>query len=380
MTDIEGFSPLFGESNIIIIFGVVITEASDNLLDLKRDDLKGSEASMKFLGLSFGKEKAVSFQDFRDIVRIAVRRKVGDAQFEPRDYGFVLRSDGKPPTTCNLRNLYTDYCKTPELRDKLVHQWLDTLTMEIPDHSWTDAMMTLRPTLKNSIYVGHALKQMQKNDPPDSLPYSPFAGELAVIVMRELSGTAVGVTQNNLDNWGVSFEQCLKQALNNMNMMPIPEVSSTLHTPSNIKGVPPEEVGFVFEHDHLTATWLVVPRFRDYVSQRLMSDYVAFVPTRNRLTVVRANASAMLTNIQGLNRNLIGQMHALTAEGFHVDVATTGGVVSIYKWNRGLGGSMDANSPFAKNSETSQPDPAPYKKPAAVDLSAWGGLVESTDD
>jgi len=47
---------------------------------------------------------------------------------------------------------------------------------------------------------------MQKNSPPDSLPYTPFVGEISVIVMRDLPGTMVAVTQTTLDSWGVTFE------------------------------------------------------------------------------------------------------------------------------------------------------------------------------
>ena len=334
---------------------------------------------MKIFGLNIGSEKVVPFQEFRDSVRVAVRKQVAGAQFEPRDYGFVLRSESKPPTTCNLRTLYAEYSKTPELKDKLIQKWLGSLTMEIPEHNWQEAMITLRPTLKNALYVAHAQKNMQKNEPPDSLPFSPFAGELSVIVMRELPGTAVAVTQSNLDDWGVTFEQAMKQAINNMNMMQFPEVTNTINAGPPIKKVVQEELGLFFEKDHLTATWLVIPRFRDYVAQRLMGDYVAFVPLRNRMTVVRTDAQNAITNVQSLNRNIIGQMHTLTAEGYQVNVSVTGGIVTVYKANQAGSKSLDLNSPFA--GQNSLPEPAPvYKRPGAVDLNAWSGLAESTED
>ena len=39
---------------------------------------------------------------------------------------------------------------------------------------------------------------MQKNAPPDSLPSAPFAGDLSVIVMRELPGTVVATCRRDL--------------------------------------------------------------------------------------------------------------------------------------------------------------------------------------
>ena len=339
---------------------------------------------MKLFGITIGKEKPMPFPEFRDHVRLSVRRAVPGAKIEPRDFGFVLMQEGKPPTTCNLRGLYNEYSRAPGDRDALIERWLGTLTMDIPDHTWSEAQLTLRPTLKNADYLGHAQRQMQKNTPPDSLPFAPFAGDLSVIVMRELPGTVVAVTQSTLDEWGIKFEQAMQQALNNMNMQPFPAVSNALVASVGSKrDAPQEEVGLVFEGDHLTATWLVVARFRDYVTQRLQGDFVAYTPTRGRLTAVRADETGLVTQIQTNNRNITGQSHWLTHLGFHISGTTTGGVVTVFKG--GLNAeriTLDADSQFAGASQAAPaPAPAaPHRRPAAVDLSTWGGIAESTED
>jgi hypothetical protein len=339
---------------------------------------------MKLFGLSLGKEKAMPFTQFRDHVRLSVRRAVPGASLDPRDFGFVMTQQGKPPTTCNLRSLYNEYTRLPEDRDALIERWIGTLTMDIPDHSWSEAQMTLRPTLKNADYLAHAQRQMQKNSPPDSLPFSPFAGDLSVIVMRELPGTVVAVTQSTLDGWGVSFEQAMQQALNNMNMQPFPNVANALVAGSGSKkDVQQEEVGLVFEGDHLTASWVVIARFRDYVTQRLQGDFVAFTPTRGRLTVVRADEPGLIAQVQTNNRNASGQSHWLTHLGFHISGATTGGFVTVHK--PGLSAehtTMDPHGQFAGAAAATPvaASAAPYRKPAPVDLSTWGGLAEATDD
>jgi hypothetical protein len=343
---------------------------------------------MKLFGLTIGKEKPMPFPAFRDHVRLSVRRAVPGAKFDPRDFGFVLLQEGKAPTTCNLRSLYNEYSRTPSDRDALIERWIGTLTMDIPEHTWVEAQMTLRPMLKNADYLAHAERQMQKNTPPDSLPCTPFAGDLSVIVMRELPGTVVAVTQSTLDGWGVNFQQVMQQALNNMNMQPFPSVANTLAAGvASRKDAPQEEVGLVFEGDHLTATWIVVARFRDFVTQRLQGDFVAYTPTRGRLTVVRADEPGLIAQVQTNNRNITGQSHWLTHLGFHISGATTGGVVTVFKGGLNAGNMrLDPNSQFAG---TSQSDPvaapgtprvAPHRKPAPVDLSAWGGLAEATDE
>ena len=339
---------------------------------------------MKLFGLTLGKDKPMPFPEFRDHVRLSVRRAVPGAKIEPKDYGFVLMQEGGPATTCNLRSLYSDYSRTPAARDTLIERWIATLTMDIPDHTWMEAQMTLRPCLKNADYLAHAERQMQKNTPPDSLPSSPFAGDLSVIVMRELPGTVVAVTQSTLDSWGVTFAVAMQQALNNMNMQPFPTVTNALTAGAASKsGGQQEEVGLVFEGDHLTATWIVLARFRDFVTQRLQGDFVAYTPSRGRLTAVRADEPGLIAQIQTSNRNANRQVHWLTHLGFHVSGATTGGIVTVYKG--GLNTDRTTMDPLSQFAGTSQGQPAAapspvYQKPAAVDLSSWGGLVEATGD
>ena len=338
---------------------------------------------MKLFGITLGKEKPMPFPQFRDHVRLSVRRAVPGAKLEPRDYGFVMVQEGKAPTTCNLRSLYNEYSREPSDRDAMIERWIGTLVMDIPDHSWVEAQMTLRPTLKNADYLAHAQRQMQKNTPPDSLPFVPFAGDLSVIVMRELPGTVVAVTQSTLDGWGVTIDAAMQQALNNMNMQPFPNVTNALVAGvGNKKDAGQEEVGLVFEGDHLTATWVVIPRFRDFLTQRLQGDYVAYTPSRSRLTVIRADEPGLIAQIQTNNRKAVGASHWLTHLGFHISGATTGGIVSVYKGGLNVDSTtLDPNSQFA-GTASAVPLAAPtaaYRKPAPVDLSSWGGLVETTD-
>ena len=351
---------------------------------MSRLGVSSGEAAMNLFGLTIGKEKPMPFPQFRDHVRLSVRRAVPSAKLDPRDFGFVLIQEGRAPTTCNLRSLYLEYTRLPSDRDMMIQRWISSLTMEIPDHSWGEAQMTLRPTLKNADYVTHALRQMQKNTPPDSLSSSPFAGELSVIVMRELPGTVVAVTKSTLDSWEVTFEQAMQQALNNMNMQPFPTVTNSLVVAAATrKDSANEEVGLVFEGDHLTATWIVDARFRDYLTQRLQGDFVAFVPARNRLTVIRADEPGLIAQIQTNNRNSTGQAHWLTHQGLHVSGATTGGFVTVHKAGVNTDStSLDMHGQFAGNAQAVPlgTPTGPRRKPAMVDFSTWGGLAESTED
>lgn len=338
---------------------------------------------MKIFGVSLGKEKAASFPEFRDMVRLAVRRQHPNSVVENTETGFRFTLDGKKQN-CNLRNLYSEYSKSPKDKDAHIHRWIMALVVDIPEHGWHDAQITLRPTIKHqSGYIAIAEATMQKNSIPDSLPHTPFIGELGVIIMRDLPGTAVAVTQSNLEAWGVTFEEAMQAAIMNMNMTPFPNISGALVAGGPAKRIDQEEVGLVFEGDHLTATWLVIERFRDYVTQRLQGDYVAFVPIRSKLVAIRSDEAGLISQFQQDNRNYMSQNYALTSQCYHVSGATTGGVVSIYQ-----GGALnlervalDKSSMFAHGNVSSPPTPGlqpPVQRSTPVDLSNWGGLSDST--
>ncbi len=343
---------------------------------------------MKIFGVTLGKEKPVGFTEFRDVVRLAVRRQHPNATIEYNETGIVLTLDGKKQD-CNMRNLYMEYSKNPGEKDSQVQRWISSLVVDVPEHGWYDAQATLRPTIKNlRDYILVANSTMQRANPPDSLPYAPFIGDIGVIVMRDLPGTAVAVTNANLEAWGITFEEAMQAAIMNMNMLSFPPVSNALVAGGTARKDSQEEVGLVLEGDHLTATWLVIERFRDYISQRLEGDFVAFVPIRNRLVVIRADEPGLISQIQQSNRTYNMQSHSITPQAYHVSTAVTGGTVTIYQQglNQGDKVELDHNSMFARGNAATLPSPGVQPtnaRPAAtapVDLSAWGGLTETTEE
>ena len=254
--------------------------------------------------------------------------------------------------------------------------------------------MTLRPTLKNKTFIDAANKSLAKQE--DSLPNQSFLGELHVIVMRDLPGTAVAVTQTMLTEWGVTLEQCIAEAMGNMGILSFPDVANALMTGTGKKGLPQEEVGLVFKGDHLTATWLISDRFRDFVGQRLEGDYVVIVPSRAELTAVRADEPGLIASIQQAARSYGSRPYPLSGQLYHVSAAMTGGAVTIYQPGAGGGDALDPNSQFAAKSQPGVPPSGPPsgalpdiggmvagaslspQQPKA--LNDWFGLSESTMD
>jgi len=321
------------------------------------------------------------------MVRLAVRRQHPGATVENNEAGILMTLDGKKQE-CNLRNLFMEYNRSSKDKDEIIARWIRSLVVDIPDHGWMDAQITLRPTIKHLEYIGLGHANMQRHNPPDSLPFSPFIGELGVIIMRDLPGTVVAVTQANLDAWGVTFEEAMYCAINNMNMLPFPTVTNALIAGGSSKKGDQEEVGVVFEGDHLTATWLLIERFRDYLAQRLQGDYVAFIPIRGRMVAIRADEPGLIGQIQQNNRGFSNQNYALTSQCYHISGATTGGIVTVHKTglNQGERITLDNKSMFARGNSATLPTPGVQPqmgmggRQSPVDLSSWGGLSESTSD
>ncbi len=299
----------------------------------------------------FGKDKAVPFEEFRDHVRREVRRAAPQARIEPKEDGFMFRpQEDDDPVLCNLRNLYASYAKNPADRDFVVSNWLDTLVMEVPDQTWNEAKMTLRPMFRDTSYIAQANTALGKGKNPDDLPSQPFVGELHVIAMREIGSSLTGVTQVQLDQWGVGFDEVLRQALSNMGLLGFPHLSHALVAGGQTKrknDENSEEAGLVFQGDHLTATWLVAERFRDHLSLRLGGDYIVTVPNRDKLIAIRADESGLIASITAGNRNYRSQPYPLSGQLFAVGSSASGGTVALYTPHGGQPTSvLDPNSPF----------------------------------
>ncbi len=332
---------------------------------------------MKLLGI-FGKQKPLSFPEFRDSVRLEVRRSNPGATAENTDSGFILRMDGVP-VTCNLRQLYFEYSKNPAKREQLVQDWMRQAVSRVPEHTWLQARPTLRPILKNAEMIAHANVQMKKAAEPDSLPSKVFVGDLCLIVMREVGGTLIGVTQKQLVIWNISFEECLHEAANSMNLLMFPSVTSELMVGAASRGKQEggEIVGLVFEGDHLTATWIYLERFRSHLGMILQGDYVVSIPTRNRLTAIRVDEPSMIASMQTSNRNSRNLAYSLTNQCFQVSAQTTDGVISIYQNTVKPEDIFDSPAVVTRQpSPLRQSQDEAFQRPAAIDFSTWGGISE----
>ncbi len=282
---------------------------------------------MKLFGMNVGREKPVSFSEFREMVRLAARKAFPGAAMQNNENGFLLNINGRMEV-CNLRGLYAGYCKSTSECDRMIRAYLNNLQVDNPIHSWQDAQPLLRPSIRSTSFLKAADSSLQRGQTPDSVPYVPFVGDLHVIAVVELNDRIWAVTQGALENWSVTMEEVMSLAYNNMSMLSFPAVESTFQ--SGTKGEGAAELGMIFSGNHLTATWLIMERFRDYVGQRLEGSYVVSVLNRARLTAVRSDEPGLIANIKNSARGFQNLPYPLTSQLYMVDMSLTGGSVTVY--------------------------------------------------
>lgn len=338
---------------------------------------------MKLFGIHLGKEKPVNFDQFRDMVRLTVRRQHPSAVVENNDNGFVMRVENKP-YGFNLRQLYFTYCKAPHDRERLIREFVSSISFDQTPHTWSEVVPLLRPCLRSRQFLEQAKAAMKKDKTGEDLPATELAGDLFVTGVVQLTSQIAGVTQGLLDGWGVTIDEVLDHGLRNLNMENFPNVVNSLTAGGTARGAVREEVGLVFEGNHLTATWLVSERFRDYLSQRLQGSYVVAVPCRSKLTAVRADEAGLISNIVASNRNLHNLSYSLTGQLYLVDASVTGGTVSVYQPGGGRGEAMASDSLFAAGKSDALPTLSHVAmgipQNQSKELNNWFGLNEPNEE
>lgn len=307
---------------------------------------------MKLFGVQIGKEKVYTFQDFREAVRTTAKHLHPGAIFTISENGFTLTIEGRTQT-CNLRGVYANYIKQPHLRDHLISSYLETLSAEAPSHSWYEASPLLRPSLRSKGFIQLAEKSLLKQQEPDSLPTTAFLGDLNVIVVSEWQGRIWAITQNILNGWGITVEEAMEQAMNNMGITAFPDVVNVYHSSDPL--TKNQEVGLIVEGNHQTATWILFDRFRDYIGRRLQGSFIVSVPNRGRLVAIKEEQTALIANVQSSYRNYQSLPYPLTSQLYHVDITSTGGSVSIYDPVRGRGETVSSDNLFSISKAPSLP-------------------------
>lgn len=164
--------------------------------------------------------------------RLALLRPREQFRFDAEE--FLIR--GANRTVINLGNIYTDYCQAPRReRDALLDIFLQSMNPADLPGTLAEARASLLPVLR-SIYGLESLQISAGNYAPkqsgepgssdsgeDSLNSAfarfgtlPFIGELGVAIAYDTEFSVQQVPAEHLEKWGVSLEEALAIALDNL--------------------------------------------------------------------------------------------------------------------------------------------------------------------
>jgi hypothetical protein len=143
--------------------------------------------------------------------------------------GAIDATVGGAPYRLNLGNLYADW-RTAARRDRagVVQRYLggilDASAADASSLRYEDVRSRILPVLRSANGLAIAALGIRRGLAADAaaaeLPSRPFAGELAVALVRDLPTSMAYVTRDDLARWQVGFEAALDDAIDNLRGLP----------------------------------------------------------------------------------------------------------------------------------------------------------------
>jgi uncharacterized protein YtpQ (UPF0354 family) len=154
---------------------------------------------------------------------IRAMKQAGDprsAVYDPAEFQLRFYDGDKEVGVASLRNLYDEYRMVPrKLRGnqlKHVVRALLSYHKEMPEE-FTDAQCDLRPMVRTRSYFDLIRLQQRSegNDAPD-IPYEPVGDHLAASLVYDLPEAMRTISQDSLEDWGVSYYEAMEVARRNL--------------------------------------------------------------------------------------------------------------------------------------------------------------------
>jgi len=211
----------------------------------------------------------------------------GPVKYNPDGNRLLL--DGDADRVMYLDNAYSEFCAAPLRRRRQVFQnYLRafTQTPPTPPDDYAEAKPNILPRIRDRFYY-EEIRLRFRVDGANLLeiPTRPIAGQLAVELVYDFPDSVGTITQAQLDKWGVTFDEAMAVARDNMwriSNQPFGQPAPGFH-------VSPW-------HDNHDASRLLL---HDLVWQlKVNGDHVAIAPTRDVLLVTGSN------DVVGLRRML----------------------------------------------------------------------------
>lgn len=150
-------------------------------------------------------------------------RQAGDvrqAEYDAAEFRLTFTEDGKHAGLTNLHNLYEEFCKVPRSarQQQLRHVVRSLLAWkkETPTE-FEDARHDLLPILRTRSYFEFVRLETQlKGEGQFDVPSQDLSEHLEISLVYDLPEAMKSISQEDLDNWGVTFYEALEAARENL--------------------------------------------------------------------------------------------------------------------------------------------------------------------
>ncbi|MFL5342571.1 MAG: hypothetical protein ACJ8F7_20760 [Gemmataceae bacterium] len=240
-------------------------------------------------------------------------RQAGET--EPVHYDrdkFQLRHEGEHKGLMNLGNAYKEYLETPadrrpSLFKNLVPSWF-THRRETPEE-FEDVKPDLLPTVRARAYYEITSMRMKTEEGPKvDWPYRPLAESLGVGLVYDLPESMMQVQRHNLDRWGVTFDDALETAGENLQQI----------TRHEMLAVAPGVWRSPWRDNYDPSRLLLGGFIRHH---KVAGDPVAMVPNRDTLLLAGAGDPAGLAKLVELAAEAFEHARSISGLAYRVDEA-----------------------------------------------------------
>ncbi len=222
-----------------------------------------------------------SRNDFADLITQALLNAgVVNIHYNQADYSLKIGEGGK--NALFLSNSYTDYCKAPRSQRRAVIARMTAAIVSVPTipADFASVQQNLIPLVRDAASFELADLQFQARGMDASklrCPTRAVVDNLAVSLAYDTEHSIMQVSHETFNAWGVSFEQALKQAKDN------------LRDRTDPKGIAEYAPGVFLGQwgDSNESARMLLPDLLYRLS--VYGDPVAFVPNRAQLWVTGKN-------------------------------------------------------------------------------------------
>jgi uncharacterized protein YtpQ (UPF0354 family) len=146
----------------------------------------------------------------------------GSLSFDSKEFRIVIEDeDGEPVGIFNLDNVYAEYCRKPsDERDAFLSKVVQVGLVrhkEIPK-DFADAKHDILPAIRSRAIFGLLwLNQKVQGEPVGpELPSFPVGDHLVALAVYDLPEATQTITEDQMDDWGVSFYEVMEVAKQNL--------------------------------------------------------------------------------------------------------------------------------------------------------------------